>query len=294
MPMTCYCKKCGRDVPVGDTCASCGAKLARSSARVAWCVEHVPVRDWMCWNAVMRILLPVAALALVLMMLLEGLTGGAEGIEMLLRSGLPQALALLLVTVTAAVLLVFILQGEDWLDCVVDSRGVHVSCYLPNPTPLKLALRLRSPRLMQQADPADEVPTVLLSQQELAWKDVARVQLWPEKTLILFYAPTWWMRLALPCTPFTYEDSMVFIRDKLGRKKTVRLPAELTALPKPKEPKSARKEQQLSFADVAPAPEPAPTPEPAPDPLAEQPEDFVPLTDVLAEIKAGENQPPEG
>ncbi|MGN0971709.1 MAG: hypothetical protein ACI4OY_07105, partial [Aristaeellaceae bacterium] len=71
MPMTCYCKKCGRDVPVGDTCPSCGAKLARSSARVAWCVEHAPVRDWMCWNAVMRILLAVAALALVLTLLLE-------------------------------------------------------------------------------------------------------------------------------------------------------------------------------------------------------------------------------
>ena len=180
MPMTCYCKKCGRDVPVGDTCAHCGAKLARSSARVAWCVEHAPVRDWMCWNAVMRILLPVAAVALLLTLLLEGLIGGAEGIEMLLRSGLPQALALLLVTVTAAVLLIFILQGEDWLDCVVDSKGVHVSCYLPNPTPMKLALRLRSPRLMQEVDPADEVPTVLLSQQDLAWKDVARVQLWPE------------------------------------------------------------------------------------------------------------------
>ena len=77
MPMTCYCKKCGRDVPVGDTCAHCGAKLARSSARVAWCVEHAPVRDWMCWNAVMRILLPVAAMALLLTLLLEGLIGGA-------------------------------------------------------------------------------------------------------------------------------------------------------------------------------------------------------------------------
>ena len=119
------------------------------------------------------------------------------------------------------------------------------------------------------------------------------MQLWPEKTLILFYAPAWWMRLALPCTPFTYEDSMAFVRDKLGRKKTVRLPGELTAPPKPKEPKPARKEQQLSFADVTPAPEPAPAVEPVPDPQAEQPEDFVPLADVLAEIKAGENQPHE-
>ena len=86
---------------------------------------------------------------------------------------------------------------------------------------------------------------------------------------------------------------MAFIREKLGRKKTVRLPGELTAPPKPKEPKAPRKEQQLSLADVTPAPEPAPAAEPVPDPQAEQPEDFVPLADVLAEIKAGENHPHE-
>lgn len=294
MAITSYCKKCGQDVPVGDICENCGAKLPKSAVRTAWCVEHIPVRDWMCWNAAMRILLPVTAVVLALILLLEGMAGGAQGVESLLRGGLVVSLLGLLAMVSAVLLLIFILQGDDWLDCVVDSRGVHVSCYLPNPTPLRLMLRLRSPALMREVDPDDQIPTVLLYQQELAWKDIARVQLWPEKTLILFYAPTWWMRLSLPCTPFTYEDSLEFIRDKLGRKKTVALPAELIAPPKPKEPKAPKAKepevQQLTFADV---PEP-PLAEPVPAeeaPAAIEPEqegDFVPLSDVLAEIKASE------
>ena len=280
MAITSYCKKCGQDVPVGDICENCGAKLAKSAARAAWCVEHAPVKDWISWNGAMRILLPLVVLVLALILVLEAAAGGAEAVELLLRSGLIISLLGLLLMVAAVLLLVFILQGEDWLDCVVDSRGVHVSCYLPNPTPLKLMLRLRSPALMQEADPEDEIPTVLISRQEIAWKDVARIQLWPDKNLLLFYAPAWWMRLALPCTPFTYEDSMEYIRDKLGRKKNVILPPELIAPPKPKavRPKEPAV-QQLTFADV---------PATAEAVEAEQPQDFVPLADVLEEIRAAE------
>lgn len=280
MAITSYCKKCGQDVPVGDICENCGARLAKGAIRAAWCVEHHPVKDWMSWNAAMRILLPVMAVAFILILVLEGMAGGAQGMENLLRSGLLVTLLGILVMIAAGLLLVFILQGEDWQDCVVDSRGLHVNCYLPNPTPLKLILRLRSPALMQQADPEDDIPTVLISQQDLAWKDVARVQLWPEKTLILFYAPSWWMRLYLPCTPFTYEDSMFFIREKLGRKKNVALPWELVAPPKPKEPKPARSKepesQQVTMAEILPSQEGE----------GEKPEDFVPLADVLEEIKS--------
>lgn len=254
MALTAYCRKCGKDVPVGDTCENCGAKLTKASARAAWCVEHTPVKDWISWNSVMRILLPVVATVLVLILLLEGVAGGAEGIELLLRNGLIISLMGLLLLVTAAVLLLLILQGDDWLDCIVDSKGVHVSCYLPHPTPLKLLVRMQSTAKMQEIDPADEIPMVLISQQDLAWKDIDRVQLWNDKNMILFYAPVWWMRLALPCTPFTYEDSMSMIRDKLGRKKNVVLPAELVAPPKPREPKAPRHKEpaaeQLSFADI--------------------------------------------
>lgn len=295
MPITSYCKKCGRDVPVAERCPHCGGKLPKSTQRVAWCVEHTPVCDWMCWNAAMRIILPLSAVLLILILLLEGLAGGASAVETLLRRGLLLSLLGLLCLVSALLLLALMLQGDDLLDCAVDGRGVHVTQYLPNPTPLKLLLRLKSPTLMAQLDPDDPAPMVCVRQQELAWKDVARVQLWPDKTLILLYAPTWWMRLALPCTPFTYEDSLSFMRDKLGRKKTVLLPGELVAPPKPKAPKARPvKAEQLAF-DLpqaspvsAPSPVPAPSAEPSPFP-AEQAEDFMPLADVLAELKAGES-----
>ena len=280
MPLTSYCKKCARDVPVGERCPHCGGKLPASTVRLAWCVDHTPLKDWMSWNAVMRIALPVLALALGLAVLLEGVSGGIEGIETMFREGLTLSLIGIAVLGVAVLLLMFILQGDDILDCVVDSKGFHVQQYLPEPTPLKLAMRLKSPRLMRMV--SEENPMLLLSQKEIAWKDIVRVQLWPEKTLLLLYAPRWWLRLSVPCTPFTWEDALGLVSDKLGRKKAVDLPQQLIAPPKPKAPKAPRapraaRQQQLSIADLPPE---------APD--AEQPEDFVPLQDVLQEIRDAE------
>lgn len=284
MAITAYCKKCRQDVPMGETCPLCGGKLAKSAARVAWCVEHTPVEDWLCWNAAARIMLPAYAVVLAMILLLEGLSGGGAAVQRLLQGGLMLSMGLLVLLSAFVLLLVLHLQGDDLLDCVVDSRGVHVQQYLMEPTPLKLLLRLRSPGLMAQADASGPTPLVLIGQKELAWKDIARVQLWPEKSLILLYAPTWWMRLALYCTPFTWEDALAYMRDKVGRKKNLLLPRELVAPPKPKAAKSKA------------APTPSPVPEPSPEPpqpepfqaAPEQPQDFVPLTDVLAEIKASE------
>lgn len=272
MPLTSYCKKCARDVPVGERCPHCGSKLPANTVRLAWCVDHAPLRDWMSWNAVMRIALPVLMLALVLAVLLEGVTGGAAGVEAILREGLPLSLLGVAVFGVAVLLLLFILQGDDILDCVVDNKGFHVQQYLPEPTPLKLLARLKSPALMDRV--TEENPMLLLSQREIAWKDIARVQLWPEKTLLLLYAPTWWLRLAVPCTPFTWEDALAMVSDKLGRKKAVDLPQQLVAPPKPK----AAKPRQLSMDELPAMREDS----------AEQPEDFVPLSDVLQEIKDAE------
>ncbi|MBQ8311637.1 MAG: hypothetical protein IJX84_00300 [Clostridia bacterium] len=284
MPITAYCKKCARDVEPGERCLHCGGKLAKSAIRVAWCADHVPLRDWMSWNAAMRILLPLAGMVFLLVLLLEAMAGGFQAVDDLLRGGLLFALLGLLIIVAAVLLLAFILQGEDLQDCVVDGRGIHIQQYLPQPTALKLLLRLKSPSLMQQYDPEEGI--LLISQKELLWKDIARVQLWPEKTLILFYAPAWWMRLALPCTPFTYEDCFTFIQEKLGKKKDVKLPAELLLSPQPKPEKPKAKPapeqaEQLSFADI-------PTPEPATEPEKEG--DFVSLEDVLKEIQENEKQ----
>lgn len=262
-------------------CPNCGSKLAANTVRLAWCVEHHPLRDWMCWNAVMRLYLPVLGATLALVLLLEGIMGGTEGVTALLRGNLlivPAGVTMLLL---AGMLLVFILQGEDLLDCVVDARGIHVQRYLPEATALRLMLRGQSPRML---DALGEDGMLLISSCEIAWKDIQRVQLWPEKTLILFYAPRWWMRLSLPCTPFTWEDALAFIRDKIGRKKAVVLPAECRQATPPKA-RSARpvRTRQLSFDDVPP--EPIPAQDIPPD---EQPEDFTALQDVLRELHDGE------
>ena len=295
---------------MGEVCPRCGGKLAKSAARVAWCVEHTPVEDWLSWNAAARIILPAYGVVLAMILLLEGLSGGGAAVQRLLQGGLMLSMLILLLATAFVLLIVLHLQGDDVIDCVVDSRGVHVQQYLTDPTPLKLLLRCRSPQLMQQADASGETPLVLISQKELAWKDIARVQLWPEKNLVLLYAPTWWMRLALYCTPFTWEDTLAYMRDKVGRKKNLLLPRELVAPPKPKAAKAKPQvqpepqpqgqpepqPQQLTFADVSlpivpeePPAQSAPEQPPAQS-APEQPQDFIPLADVLAEIKASEAQ----
>ena len=66
MALTAYCKKCAREVEPGEVCPYCGSKLGKNAAHAAWCVERTPVKDWMCWNALMRILLPAALVILLL------------------------------------------------------------------------------------------------------------------------------------------------------------------------------------------------------------------------------------
>ena len=46
--------------------------------------------------------------------------------------------------------------------------------------------------------------------------------------MILFYAPAWWLQIPVICTPFSWEDTSGFIREKLGKKKKVKLPPSLT------------------------------------------------------------------
>ena len=78
--MTAYCKKCRRDMPPAELCPQCGAKLGRSALRVAWCVPHRPVADWMCWNAVLRLAVPALALVLGIVLLCETLSAGTAGL----------------------------------------------------------------------------------------------------------------------------------------------------------------------------------------------------------------------
>lgn len=268
MAITAYCKKCQEDVPLGDRCPHCGSKLAKSSARVAWCVTHTPVEDWLCWNSVARIFLPAWLVVLLAILLPEMLTGGAAALEQVLTGSVMLSMVLLLLLCALGTLLVLHLQGDDLIDCVVDSKGVHVRRFLPHPTPMKLLLRLRSPRLIREMEEGEDA--VLISTRDLPWKSMARVQLWPEKRLVLLYAPHWWMNLALYCTPFTWEDTLAYMRDKVGRKKDLLLPRELVAPPKPKAP---RKPKAPPAEEVPPVILPAEPPEEAISPEELPPEE---------------------
>lgn len=202
MAITSYCKKCRQDVPRGDSCPYCGAKLTKSSARVVWCLEHSPVKDWMCWNAVLRIMAPAMVVLLGMILLLEGLAGGWSAVEALVNRGLLWTWGTLCLAMLAGLWLILLGQGRDLLDCVVDHKGVHITTYLMEPTALRLMLRLRSPALAHQAVTGPAGTVLMVQTREIAWKEISRVQLWPEKATVLLYAPNWWMRLAVPCSAF--------------------------------------------------------------------------------------------
>ena len=264
MALTAYCKKCGREVEAGEVCPRCGTRLGKTAAHAAWCVERTPVKDWMYWNSVMRILLPAALGILLIALVSEGISGGMGAVERMISSGFPAVVGILLAAVLAAVFLVLLLRGKELTDFVVDNRGIHETRYLPAPTKLKLVLRMKSPSLLRPEEGTDQV--VRLGSRDLAWKDVARVQLWPEKCMILFYAPAGWLRIPVACTPFTWDDCMGLIRAKLGKKKKVRLPASLTAAAAPRNPAPApayaapeeATEQTMMDLDAALPEEPVP------------------------------------
>ena len=224
MARTAYCKRCGKEVEAGEMCPFCGTRLGKNAVHAAWCVERIPVKDWMYWNSVMRLLLPGALVILILVFLLELLFGGIGAVEKMISSAFLPVLGVLLSAVLTVTLLVLLLRGKELSDFVVDSRGIHETRYLPDPTPLKLMLRMKSPEMPGEDGDAR---VIKLGERQIAWKDVSRVQLWPEKCMVLFYAPAWWLRIPVVCTPFTWEDTMDYIREKLGRKKKVRLPKSL-------------------------------------------------------------------
>ena len=162
----------------------------------------------------------------------------------------------LLGTILVMAFAALLLQGKELTDYIVDSRGVHEIHYLPDPTPVKLIARLKSPSLMKNAGQGNGVAVLKLDEKDLPWKNVARVQLWPEKCMILYYAPSWWMRIAAACTPFIWDDVMAMTREKLGKKRKIRLPASLVIPAEQRTRRSAsRPESKPVFTDPEPEPE---------------------------------------
>lgn len=230
MALTAYCKKCGREMQPGGVCPVCGGKL--SPAHAFWRVTQRPVRSWISWNTPMRLILPCAGMILLALLLAEVFQGGPDALGAFLAGPVPRALLWLLAGVTLTVGLVLLLQGRHTCEVSADKSGVTVRVLLSNPGVLRLLAHFRSPRLMEDRSLRMEYG-LLLEERRMAWKDVRRVQLWPEKGLVLLYAPRWWLRLAVPCDADGWQEMTGLLSEKLGRSRRVRMPDTLRAAEKP-------------------------------------------------------------
>lgn len=223
MAVSAYCKKCRRDVPLGETCPLCGAKLGKNAARSHWHISHLPVSDWMCWNAVMRLTLPAFVLVFVIVFLSEILSGEQNALTGMLQSGLLRVLCILFVSFTCLLFLCLILQGRDEYEYIIDNAGIHRIILLPGPAPVKLLTRLKAP-FLPDGQARESAPPLNLGERILPWKNISRVQIWPEKLIVIFYQPFWWERFYIRCTADCWESTLDMISEKLGKKKKIVLP----------------------------------------------------------------------
>ena len=199
MPYSARCKKCGTETSSGALCPRCGGKLG--PWRCLWRTQRIPVLSWSCWNASMRIMLPALAVMALAAMGVELTLGGWPALERLMAGSFP---LLMLSLVGAAVLL----------------TGLVL---LPKPGAVSLLARLHSPA--EAADPAlQRTYGLFLEEKTIPWKSIRRVGLWPEKQLVLFYAPAHWLRAAVPCDRASWPEMRQTITDKLGKQKHTRLP----------------------------------------------------------------------
>ena len=217
-------------------------------------------------------LLQVAVGCCAVVLVLELLLGGGAGVRQLLNSGFLWVMGMLLLFVAAVTLLVFALGGTEELYCVVDIRGFHVRTALPGATRVKLWMHGKSAALM---DTADTNGRVIISEKGLAWKDIARVQLWTDKRLMLLYSPRWWMKLSVPILLAKWNDVLTMVDEKLGKKKAVELPEDWAHQLPPQRVQEKKPRKTAIETDVIP---PQTT-------LPEDEEDYRPLDEVLEELR---------
>ena len=224
MALTAYCKKCMREVQPGAVCPVCGGKL--SAPHAFWRVSRRPLCSWISWNAPMRLILPCLGVLLAALAAAEVIQGGFGALSAFLSGPVPRVLCWLLAGIVLAVGLVLLLQGRHTCEISADKSGVTQRVLLADPGAIRLLAHFRSPRLL--GVPALRMEYgLLLEERHLAWKDIRRVQLWPEQGLVLLYAPRWWMRMAVPCDGEGWQEITALIAEKLGRSKHTSLPGAL-------------------------------------------------------------------
>ncbi len=219
MPIVSYCKKCKEEVPPAEVCTLCGRSLPASSMRLSWAYTYAPVMDWIRWSMILRIMLPVLLVLIGLILGLEALLHGTIGVQALWAQGLMRVILWITAAMGAGVFFVLLLQGKEEIRFVIDQKGVHAKTYLLRPSAIKYWLRMQPvPAWLNSGK--EPLP---VGEKDVAWQELRRVQGWPDKEIILLYAPRWWLSMALYCLPGTYEEAVQFIYDHVKKRSQVKM-----------------------------------------------------------------------
>ncbi|NLB90970.1 MAG: hypothetical protein GX786_07110, partial [Clostridiales bacterium] len=177
MAIVSYCKKCKMEVPLSDTCINCGKKLPKTSQRLSWYYENHPVKDWISWNNIMRIFLPVLLLLILIVLIAEGLGRGSQGIVDLVTQGLLSKVLLVGAILVVGIVVILLLQGKEVVQTIIDHQGIHTYTFISVPTKMRWYLRLQSPRKKGEGVSL----TAHVEEKHLLWKDIKGISLWPDK-----------------------------------------------------------------------------------------------------------------
>ncbi len=215
MPVMAYCKKCKQEVTPGSVCALCGQKLPANSLRLSWSFSLIPVRDFLSWNVILRVALPVLALLMLLIIGMEWARKGLFGVQALLAQGFWGLMLLLAFVILCGVLLSLLMRGREELRYVLDHKGIHVQTWQMG-APLVKRLFGMVPA-DHEYGPAGQ-PMWMLHERHIPWLMLRRVGNWPDKDKILLYSPKFWLILTLHALPETYDDANRFIFERVKKR----------------------------------------------------------------------------
>ena len=218
MPVMAYCKKCKQEVEPGSLCPLCGQKLAASSLRLSWTYRYAPVREFLSWNSIFRVALPVLALLLMLVVGVEWGRKGFLGVQALLAQGLLSLLLLLAAAMVLAAFAALLMRGREEIRYILDGKGVHVQVFRAKPS---LAERLFRTGQMDAEAAMQGQPGRMLEEKHIPWIALRRVELWPDRDKILLYSPRFWLCISLHGLPETYDDAVRFIYEHVKKRSGV-------------------------------------------------------------------------
>jgi hypothetical protein len=215
MPVMAYCKKCKQEVWPDAVCPICGQKLPVNGLRLSWSFRLAPVRDFLSWNSILRVALPVLILLMLVITGVEFFSKGILGVQALLAQGFWSLLFMLTAAMMAFAFAALSLRGREEVRYILDGKGVHMQIWQVKPSFLKRIFGMIPP----EAQPGDAGQFEwVLEEKQIPWTKLSRVGFWPDRDKILLYSPRFYLALALHALPDTYDDAVRFIYEHVKKR----------------------------------------------------------------------------